>query len=753
MAEYTFSTLAPNEFEDLTKDLLERWLGISLQAFTTGRDKGIDLRYAPATGENLIVQCKRHTTSFSNLLSAAKKEVPKIHLLRPARYIFVTSLGLTPDNFDELFTLFSPYCTSPHDIIDATALNSILRANPDIEQRHPKLYVTSEAVLRKVLHNDLFVQSALTHQAIQRRVSLYVYTERFSAAVQKLNDDRVCILSGVPGIGKTTLAEMLLLEHIKNDWQLITIRQNVSEAAKIFWENPESKQIFYYDDFLGKVSSGEKLAKNEDAAILQLIDSLQYHQSKRFILTTREYILEQAKREHETLARSTIDVLRFVVACTQYGMETRAQILANHLFFNGVVGAHLAAITDDKGYLQIIQHPNYNPRIIETMTSRLKTQNVRPEDYFDAFINCLDHPEEIWKESFENHLTEASRQLLLCLVACGTPAELDVLEEDFDRFYGSRSQEYGWTRRSTDFHWALQELEGNFVLTQKRANRLVVEWHNPSILDFLLDWLRRHWRDVEALLSVADRFSQIEELTTTVPVLRRESATSEMPIRNEPILAEAMLRTFEPEAASWRELRTALSLSEMYNEGGVRSVTQEMAISVFSQLEHTIVDSSLFIPILNALHRQEWMEEDSLALLREEVKTYCVTFLPRWCDELDHFIPLAKWSVENRSLFSDYEFEEFVLVAGEIVREQARVDPTPNVESFWRDMKAGVEKLGEIFKQEFCDDICRIEENMEKAEKPEPTSQIVNVRTLNSGSSSVDSIFEALVNQPSREME
>jgi len=276
MSDYTFSTLAPNEFEDLSKDLLERSLKVPLQAFTTGRDGGVDLRHASATGQSWIVQCKHYAGSrFADLKRSVLKEVHKLHRLKPQRYILVTSCGLTPANVDELYNLLSPFCTSKHDILGKSDLNGLLRANGDIEQRHPKLWITSEAVLNRVLQNDVFVQSEMTRESILRRLSLYVYTPRFEEARKKLNADRVCIISGVPGVGKTTLAEMLLVEHLMNDWEVVTIHQNVSEGLRALQVHSDSKQVFYYDDFLGQISSGEKLAKNEDGALLQLLRAIQ----------------------------------------------------------------------------------------------------------------------------------------------------------------------------------------------------------------------------------------------------------------------------------------------------------------------------------------------------------------------------------------------------------------------------------------------------------------------------------------------
>ena len=163
MSDYTFSTLAPSEFEDLTKDLLERHLNVPLQAFTTGRDGGVDLRYAPAKGQPWVVQCKHYAGSrFADLKRSVSKEVDKLHRLKPHRYVLATSCGLTPRNVDELYNLLSPYCVSKHDIMGKSDLNGILTKNGDIERRHPKLWMTSEAVLSRVLQNDVFMQSDMT---------------------------------------------------------------------------------------------------------------------------------------------------------------------------------------------------------------------------------------------------------------------------------------------------------------------------------------------------------------------------------------------------------------------------------------------------------------------------------------------------------------------------------------------------------------------------------------------------------------
>jgi hypothetical protein len=94
MSRYDFTNLSSQDFEELSRDLLQAEWGVRLEAFKSGRDKGIDLRYARAEHKTTIVQCKHYIGSgFSKLLSHLKlEEKPKIALLKPKRYVVVTVL-------------------------------------------------------------------------------------------------------------------------------------------------------------------------------------------------------------------------------------------------------------------------------------------------------------------------------------------------------------------------------------------------------------------------------------------------------------------------------------------------------------------------------------------------------------------------------------------------------------------------------------------------------------------------------------
>ncbi|MCH8868245.1 MAG: restriction endonuclease, partial [Chloroflexi bacterium] len=99
---YDFKMLSSQDFEELTRDLLQKEWKVRLEAFKTGRDSGIDLRYSTIESqtETVIVQCKHYAVSgYDSLYRQLRtEELPKVKALSPERYVLVTSVGLTPGN-------------------------------------------------------------------------------------------------------------------------------------------------------------------------------------------------------------------------------------------------------------------------------------------------------------------------------------------------------------------------------------------------------------------------------------------------------------------------------------------------------------------------------------------------------------------------------------------------------------------------------------------------------------------------------
>jgi hypothetical protein len=225
--------LSPPDFEDLCRDILQAETGQRFSAFGAGADGGVDGRHSKGL-ESTIIQCKHYVNStFSQLKSALKKEVPKIDLLKPSRYIFLTSQSLTPARSNQLANILGDRLKHPEDIWGAEDIESALKRHPDIEKAQIKLWMTSTAVLEKVLQSGLETHTAATKAEILDELQVYVRNPSFDAAFEKLEKNRVLVVSGPPGVGKTTLAKMLTYQYLNDDWQFCAIRSLDDGFAKL----------------------------------------------------------------------------------------------------------------------------------------------------------------------------------------------------------------------------------------------------------------------------------------------------------------------------------------------------------------------------------------------------------------------------------------------------------------------------------------------------------------------------------------
>jgi hypothetical protein len=499
MANYDFTDcLSPLDFELLSKDLLEADLGIKLENFREGRDQGIDLRYAPVTlpgrkafnsqtQKTVIVQCKRYST-FANLKSELKnKELAKITKLNPARYILTASVSLSPKQVDELKELLSPFVLSSGDIYGRDRLNTMLSNHQEIERRHIKLWVSSTGVIDSIIHASTHIVSREEVERTVKAAKLYVRNTSFDEALTILKENHVCIISGLPGIGKTTLARMLLLYFYQREYDIVKIESDISEARAVGYHY--KPRFYYYDDFLGQTAQADKLNKNEDQKLLDFMASIRDSKDSVFVLTTREYILNQAKIYYEKLAREKFDHRTCIIDLSKYSRRIRAQILYNHLYYSKLPSAFIKALLMKRGYLEIVDHKNYNPRIIKYLTDSTWLGEISSSEYLEFFLQKLNNPVDIWEHAFRNQLSDRARHLLFILTTMPTESYIEDVKFAFNSFHYSQCMKFSIAHSENDFISALKELDGTFAATHKVQDFVSISFQNPSIRDFMQNLL------------------------------------------------------------------------------------------------------------------------------------------------------------------------------------------------------------------------------------------------------------------------
>ena len=117
----------------------------------------------------------------------------------------------------------------------------------------------------------------------------------------------------------------------------------------------------------------------------------------------------------EYLADDRLDISKYVLDVGIYTRRIRARILYNHLLVAGTSIEHIRALIESGKIIKIVDHANYNPRVIEWMTDNLHVNAIAPEQYADAFISALANPKRLWDTAFHTHIPEKCRHLLYAL--------------------------------------------------------------------------------------------------------------------------------------------------------------------------------------------------------------------------------------------------------------------------------------------------------------------------------------------------
>jgi hypothetical protein len=510
---YNLSNLSHFDFEILIRDLLQAEFGVRFQSFKRGKDLGIDAMASVHSDGDTIVQCKHWAESgYKALLGELQKEAPKMLKVNPKRYILATSVALLPQYKFHIQELFAPVPLSTDDIIGVEDIQNLLERHPQVLRQHYKLWLSSVHVLERILHGRIYEQTDQAIQEMLDRSKYYVQNSKFAEAMKILDETHSCIITGDPGIGKSTLAEMLVLAHLERDFEIINIIADPSEVSAI--DNDKNPKFIYYDDFLGQTSLDEKLPKGEDVSLLSLVRSVKSSSEKRFLLTTRDYILHQTKDTHTKLKRE-FDVKQCVLSLSDYSRFEKAHILYNHLYFSGIRREYLEDLLFEDRYFEIIDHSNYNPRLMEAMTKDFKEQPLMDGSYFKTFVANLDNPSRVWSDAFLNHLSDLQRDVLLLLVTFRQGASLSEFRELFRKFGLFRLKEFGISRSPFELEKALKQLEGNFISTGGGYSEPRLRYKNPSIKDFIINYiLDNEWvlQDLIRGVSVFDNLRALSEI-------------------------------------------------------------------------------------------------------------------------------------------------------------------------------------------------------------------------------------------------
>lgn len=512
MKNYDFhSLLEPMEFQNLVRDIVQIKERIYFESFADGRDEGIDGLYCNDE-ETIILQAKRYGTTFSKLkYKLSKEELPKVKKLDPTRYILCISMDLSPGNKREIYELFNGYIKNTSDILTSKDLNNLLSMSgyEKVEKNYPKLWLSSVEVISNIVDESInkgrLKESEFELKEAFKTARRYVQTSMYKKALHILDKENVVLISGEPGMGKTAMAYMLALTFLRNSsYTGFTWVNSIDDVYGGMREHDEP-QVFILDDFWGSIFYDKRKNNIEEKRLERLIELFRKNsdmENKKLILTTREYILQQALHQNEVLYNI---VKKFKLQCVleEYSDSEKTQILFQHLKASNL-NLETARTVYSNSY-KIINHYGYNPRVIDLYLSNNDGQKIDSYQYFRSLLYYLEYPEDFWKDIFENLSTEAKILASIVLISHRS-VDLTDVKTTYSKYF------------STDFdiksfEKILSELEKTIIVTHLdyyAEESIVVTFQNPSFEDFLYSYIsNKAERYVPLLLDMASFYDQI----------------------------------------------------------------------------------------------------------------------------------------------------------------------------------------------------------------------------------------------------
>ena len=530
MSQYDFHQLSPYDLEVLTRDLLQARWGVQLESFKPGKDGGVDLRYASGPSRTIVQVKHCLRTGFAGLLRDLEAEAVKVRKLAPSRYVLVTSVPLSPANKDAIVRIIGSDFLQTVDVVGADDLNNLLAQHPDVEGRHYKLWLASRGVLDRVINNAAITRSEFKARQVYEQAKRYVVSDAYPQALKMLADERVVIIAGAPGVGKTTLADLVLYAHLEQGYQAVLIQRDVEEGEALF--QPGLRQIFYFDDFMGATFAGEHAGGGHsvsDRALINFIAMVRATPDARLVLTTREHVYAQALGRSERLRHAGLNDVRVVLGMPSYNAMQRARILYNHLYFSDLPDAYRDELLRDDFYLRIVKHEKFNPRLIEWLSSYRRLKHVPVERYRRFIDDLLRDPSEIWRHAYEQEITEPGRSVLLAVHALGGKCGGPALERAFGTLHAYRATRYNFSTRPDDLRTGVREVVNSFVKPWGAQGFEVID---PSVLDLLNAVARNAPDNAVDMIAGAASFDQIDQVWTlaranqggaVIGALRREA--------------------------------------------------------------------------------------------------------------------------------------------------------------------------------------------------------------------------------------
>jgi hypothetical protein len=513
MIDYKLDDLGWFEFEQLVQSLVKCRIGLGIEAWGGRGDWGRDAYYEGKlrfpTNEEVegvyVFQAKfienanaAGAKTEKLIIGAIQKEcenIKKHFLLRrwnkiPYCYSLFTNAPISPSTRElligHLATVLPETRISIHGGND---LCQWLRMSPEIVRSFPQLLSLRDLqdLIRDTVNSEIVVRSKSAIALAQSYSRVFIPTDAYYFARDKLHRFGFVVLEGPPEMGKTTIGRVIALSQIFLGWEALECR-SPSEVLKMY--RSDAYQVFVADDFFGRTEYEPMRVsewQSELAHIIPLLDSKHW-----LILTCRAHLLKMAKSDLDISGQNHRfpSLGEVVVDAGKLKRGEKARILYRHakafaLDVEGkaIIRAHATSIVDHRHFT-----PERIRRLIEELIPSFVIGKYDSDSIKHQIADALSNPTKQMRVTFRK-LPSCHRWLLFALL------ETDRTSVLFDVANASKSSlqsSYETLCPAQDqrpFDKVLIELTEAFVKKSPRSLTPEIDWIHPSCRDLAIEQL------------------------------------------------------------------------------------------------------------------------------------------------------------------------------------------------------------------------------------------------------------------------
>ncbi|WP_143336641.1 hypothetical protein [Corynebacterium pacaense] len=366
------------------------------------------------------------------------------------------------------------------------------RENKGIVESFPKLFLNSLTDLDHIIHRDMWEYSHNKISTLESESEKLVETQASREIAQRLIEEKVCVVAGPAGIGKTVstfLAAQRIIETERAqglvEYSQICFIRDIRDMYKV--SRRQNGVIFIFDDFLGDTTLNPQIPNGNFRQFVDAVEKILFSKNDRLVYISRDYILKDLRnaredekdgalfdRIHPISLEDRQSRLEVFAALTSQRIRELREISPEY-----VTDSFKAAMIVKREYEQLLTLEFFNPRALHTALGN--------EERLDGTsVHRL-------KKEVRNPLTaiksaakSLTKDTFLILRAVFVAEQLNV--KDLRKLHFSQNIDYRELLSVLDGIWIKISSDHYFFSTRSsNATDRIISLANPTVKEFLAE--------------------------------------------------------------------------------------------------------------------------------------------------------------------------------------------------------------------------------------------------------------------------